>query len=194
MHSSTYIAIPASVLSMATALARQCSATTVRERVLISQAVALAVSEHLQRTAGLHTDAGRSASLRYAELLDICDYQANGWRVEMRSVTHVERQALYVPTMPLMVGVLADFYVGVQVDKDLIGAEMLGWARGADLAGAELSPNGLFASLPLEELQPFAVLPEQLRQARPLDARQEHAFEAWQARAERIMRGVREVL
>lgn len=133
MNSTTYIPLPASALSTVAVLARQCSATTVRERVLVSHVVALAVREYLQRTTGLPTDAGRSASLRDVELLDICDFNANDWHVEIRVVTNVEGLALYVPTVPLMVGVLADFYVGARVEKDLTGAEMLGWARCADL-------------------------------------------------------------
>lgn len=52
----------------------------------------------------------------------------------------------------------------------------------------------MFATLPLEELQPFEVLSGLLQQARPIDARQEHAFEAWQARTDLIVRGVSEVL
>ena len=93
-----------------------------------------------------------------------------------------------------MVGVLSDFYVGARVEKDLTGVEILGCARCADLAKAELSANGLFAMLPLEELQPFETLPEQLQKARAFDPSQEHAFEVWQARADRIMRAVSEVL
>ncbi len=69
MNSPMYIPISASALSSAAELARQCSATTVRERVLVSQIVTLAVREYLHRTAGLHTDAGRSAILKYVELL-----------------------------------------------------------------------------------------------------------------------------
>ena len=87
MNGPMYIPISASALSTAAELARQCSATAVRERVLVSQVVALAVREYLHRTAGLQTDAGRSASLKYVELLDICDFNANDWRVEMRVVT-----------------------------------------------------------------------------------------------------------
>ena len=87
----------------------------------------------------------------------------------MRVVTHVEQPALYVPTVPLMVGVLSDFYVGARVEKDLTGMELLGYARCADLADTELSANGLFATLPLEELQPFETLPEQLQKARTFD-------------------------
>src|SRR5262249_33745068 len=158
------------------------------------QVVALTVREHLHRTAGLQADAGRCASLKYVELLDICDFNANDWRIEMRVITNVEPLALYVPTVPLMVGVLSDFYVGARVGKDLTGVEMLGCARCADLAKAELSANGLFALLPLEELQPFEALPEQLHKTRAFDASQEHAFKVWQARADRIMRAVSEVL
>src|SRR2546426_982425 len=175
MHGTMYIPIAASALSVAAELARQCSTTTIRERVLVSQVVALAVREYLHRTAGLSTDAGRSAALKYVELLDICDFNANDWQVELRVVTNVERLALYVPTVPLMVGVLADFYVSARVEKDLTGAEMLGCARSADLAEAELSANGLFAMLPLEELQPFETLPEQLQKTRAFDPSQAHA-------------------
>src|SRR4051794_11904971 len=152
MNGTLYIPISTNALSTAAELARQCSVSTVRERVLVSQVVMLAVIEYLHRTVELRTDAGCSASLQYVELLDICDFNASNWRVEMRVVTHVERLALYVPTVPLMVGVLADFYVGARVEKDLTSAEILGYARGADLAEAELSANGLFAILPLEEL------------------------------------------
>src|SRR5215510_11707022 len=183
MNGPMYIPISANALSTAAELARQCSATTVRERVFVSQVVALAVREYLHRTAGIQTGAGRSAALKYAELLDICDFNASDWRVEMRVVTHVERLALYVPTVPLMVGVLADFYVGAQVEKDLTGVEILGYARCADLDAAELSANGLFAILPLEELQPFEVLSAQLQKARAVDAGQDHVFEVWQGRA-----------
>src|SRR5215813_5010819 len=184
MNSPMYIPVSASALSTAAELARQCSATTLRERVLVSQVVTLAVREYLYRTAGLQTGAGRSTVLKYVELLDICDFNANDWRVEMRVVTDVERLALYVPTVPLMVGALSDFYVGARVEKDLTGAEMLGCARSADLAEAELSANGLFAMLPLEELQPFETLPEQLQRARAFDPSQEYVFEVWQARAD----------
>ena len=48
--------------------------------------------------------------------------------------------------------------------------------------------------LPLEELQPFAALPEQLQKARAFDPSQKNAFEVWQARTDRIMRAVSEVL
>jgi len=84
MNGPMYIPISANALSTAAELARQCSATTVRERVFVSQVVALAVREYLHRTAGIQTGSGRSAALKYVELLDICDFNANDWRVEMR--------------------------------------------------------------------------------------------------------------
>src|SRR4030095_15812569 len=189
MNGPMYIPITANALSTAAELARQCSATTVRERVFVSQVVALAVREYLHRAASIQTEAGRSDSLKYVELLDICDFSASDWRVEMRVVTNVERLALYVPTVPLMVGVFSDYYVGAQVEKDLTGVELLGCARCADLAEAELSANGLFAMLPLEELQPFETLPEQLQKARAFDTSQAHTFEVWQGSAGPAPRG-----
>ena len=44
MNGTLYMPISASALSTAAALARQCSMSTVRERVLVSHVVALAVS------------------------------------------------------------------------------------------------------------------------------------------------------
>jgi hypothetical protein len=120
MNGPMYIPISANALNTAAELARQCSATTVRERVFVSQVVALAVREYLHRTAGLRTDAGRSASLKYVELLDICDFSAGDWRVEMRVITHVERLALYVPTVPLMVLVVSE---RVALYRYLLGAD-----------------------------------------------------------------------
>ena len=91
MNVPMYIPMSVSTLSTAAELARQCSATAVRERVFASQVVALAVREYLHRTAGIQTGSGRSATLKYVELLDICDFNASDWRVEMRVVTHVEQ-------------------------------------------------------------------------------------------------------
>ena len=55
MNGPMYIPISVSALSTAAELARQCSATAVRERVFVSQVVALAVQEYLHRTAGIQT-------------------------------------------------------------------------------------------------------------------------------------------
>src|SRR5262245_19625750 len=112
MHNVMSIPVSANALTTAADLARQCPTTVVRERVLISQGVALTVREHLRRTTGLHTRAGRSASLQYVDLLDVCDFTANHWRVEVRTITHTDQLALYVPTVPLIVRVLARIYAG----------------------------------------------------------------------------------
>ena len=194
MNGETRIPIQKQDIQRAAELARQCSSAVVRERVLVSRSAALALREGLERRFNLTTADGRSSQLNYVELLDICDFLAGNWRIETRAMMAVEREALYMPTMPLMVGVLSDFYVCAQVDKDLVGVEVLGFARRADLAEADLSANGLFAILPLEELQSFDLLPAALKETRDFDSTQTRMFEEWQERAERIIRGFNEVL
>ena len=93
-----------------------------------------------------------------------------------------------------MVGLLADFYLGAEIDRDLAEVTILGFANRADLAAADLSANGLFALLPAEELRPFDQLPELLRGDRVGDQAELRLFDEWQARAERIVKGVSEVL
>src|SRR2546430_7973253 len=107
MNGTSYIPIFAHTLRRAADLARQCSSTAVRERVLISHAAALALREHLHGTAPHKTEDGRSSLLKYVELLDICDFRVGNRQIEVRAMTTVERMALYVPTMPMMVGVLS---------------------------------------------------------------------------------------
>jgi len=188
------ISISSAMLRQAAALARQCSSTAVRERVLVSQAAALAFRDHLRQSFGIETADGRSGAQRFVDLLDICDFGAGNWQIELRAMMTAERQALYVPTMPLMVGVLSDFYVSLQIDRELTGLEALGFARRADLAGAELSANGLFAILPVEVLLPIEQLRGGLEQKRESDAAEMRLFEEWQTRADRILRGLSEVL
>src|SRR5262245_49756266 len=118
MNESIFIPITTVMLQQAAALARQCSTAAVRERVLISQSAALALRDHLRGSFGIETIDGRSGATRFVELLDLCDFGAGNWRIELRAMMTVERQALYVPTMPLMVGVLSDFYVCSQIDKE----------------------------------------------------------------------------
>ena len=151
-------------LKEAAALARQCSAAAVRERVLISQSAARSFRSYLEQVHNLSTRDGRSAQLKYVELLDICDFRVGNWFVELRAMMDVEQQALYVPTMSMMVGALSDYYVCAQVNRDLLEVEILGFVPRSDLAGAEVSANGLFAILSLEELQPFELLAEALKE------------------------------
>lgn len=167
-------------------LAWRCSSMATRERVLVSQAVALAIRDHLKESNGVESASGRSGSPKYVELLDICDFQAAGRYVEVRAVTSVERLALYMPTVPMMVGVLSDFYICAQVNADLSATTIQGYAGRADLAGCDLSANGLFAILTLENLQPFTALPERLKEEIAPDSARVQGFEQWQARADEI--------
>ncbi len=175
-------------------LARRCSSVAARERALVSQAVALAIRDYLGRDFQVLTQDGRSASSKYVELLDVCDFKAVNWLVEVRAMTNVERLALYVPTMPLMVGILSDFYVCAQVDEKLTRAELQGFANRADLATADLSENSLFAILPVEELRPLEELRGTLSEDKPSNSELERLFGEWQSRAERVFRAVSELL
>src|SRR5262245_57283782 len=112
----------------------------------------------------------------------------------MRVALATEQSALRAPAMPLMVGLLADFYLGAEIDRDLAEVTILGFAIRSDLAAADLSANGLFTLLPVEDLRPFDQLPELVRGDRPGDQAELRLYDEWQARAERIIKGVSEVL
>src|SRR5437867_8533413 len=101
----TQINISRSVLHRAGELAEKCSSGAVRERVLVSQAVALAFRQYLHQRFDSEevTTNGRSGHIKYVELLDVCDFNIRGWQIDVRSITTAERDALYVPTVPLMV-------------------------------------------------------------------------------------------
>lgn len=175
--------------------ARQCASSAAQERVLVSQACSLAIREHLLETGGLSTTDWRSGSTKYIELLDLCDFRtAGGWTVEVRVITPAEREALHVPTMPLMVGVFSDYYLSVQVNNSLTEAAIFGYATRNDLAEADLTSNGLFAVLPNDELHPFNELTTRLRESAPIESGKFSRFDEWRGRAEQIMNGVRDVL
>lgn len=218
MSNVARIVISKEQLHKAAELARQCSSTSVRERVLVSQAVALAVRKYLEQFPEIETADGRSALLKYVELLDIADFQSRCFHVEVRAVTNVEQMALYVPTMPLMVGLLSDLYICAQVNSSLTEAVIYGYAEREDLGNADLSTNGLFAILPIEDLKPIEKLPEQLGhaaqvvQAMLLDEtdwgyrldgevpesdrtnRPKLTYDEWQARTDRIIAAVSELI
>jgi SNF2 family DNA or RNA helicase len=188
------IKIGRGLLEQAAGLARRCSSAAVRERVLVSHAVALALRNHLLGSYGLRSKDGRSGSADFAELLDVCDFECGGRRVEVRTITETDRPLLYVPTMPLMVGVLSDVYVCAKVGNDLKAASLHGYARREDLGGAELSGNGLMALLPVDDLRPAEDLAGELSGTNESDPQRSKHFEEWQLRAERIMRVVHDVL
>src|SRR5689334_7992611 len=131
MDDGIRIAIDKALIDQAARLARQCSTTVTRQRVLVTQSVALALKQYVGSSFNLATEVGRSNSLKFIELLDICDFQANGWFVEVRINTSLEEDVLQVPTTPLMVGVLSDFYVCARVGPTLENAEILGFATRA---------------------------------------------------------------
>ncbi|HEV7858772.1 MAG TPA: DUF1822 family protein [Pyrinomonadaceae bacterium] len=194
MSNQRRIHIPRDFVYSAAQLARQCSSEQTRERALVSQSVALAIRSHLEAAAALNTNNGRSAGQKFLELLDVCDFKVNDWQLEVRVITNVKEIALYVPTMPLMVGVLSDFYLCAQVDTDLTSVEVIGYAPRGALAGADLSANGLLALLPPDELESFETLPEALKRQREIDANEIHLFDEWQTRADRIVRGLSHLL
>jgi hypothetical protein len=123
----TQLSISRNVLRRAGELAEKCSSGVVRERVLVSQAVALSFRQYVHERFDSEqvTSDGRSGLLKYVDLLDICDFKVRGWQVDVRSITTAEREALYVPTVPLMVGVLSDFYVCAQVDSTITAADIM---------------------------------------------------------------------
>jgi hypothetical protein len=194
MTDGAQLTISKELLHEAAELARLCSSEATAERVLVSRAAALALREYLRKESGVESEDGRSGSLKYVDLLDVCDFKAGGWSVEVRAVAAGGRAGLFVPTVPLMVGVISDYYVAVQVDSNLAEVRVLGYATREDLSGAELTPNALFAILPPEELRAFATLPQALTGQPIFDQAALRAFDEWRARAERIMRGVQEVL
>ena len=181
------IPITDDLLRQAAELAKKCSSAAARERALVSRAVSLAVMNYLEREFALKNEDGRSANLKFVELLDLADFRIGGRYVEVRAITQRVDPALYVPTMPVMVGLLADYYLAARVANSFNEAELFGFAGRAEMAEAELSANGLFAILPLELLRPLSELPDALKEPSHLDPQQKRMFDDWQARADRIL-------
>lgn len=175
-------------------VARLCSKDAIKERIVVSQAVALAVRESLRQVANLDTNPGRSSDVKYVEILDICDFQHHKWTIEVRVITNVRELALYVPTMPLMVGVFSDFYLLTAVNAELTEAQIFGFATREMLAKAELTSNGMFAVVPLSELKPFSELIEELQQEKNEDSEQEERLANWGDRAARVVKGLNSIL
>lgn len=194
MNNETRINIPREYLLQASAQARECSSQAVRERVLVSQAVTIAVRDLVESRTQLATEPGRSAETKYVDLLDICDFKVNNWHLEVRVITNVKELALYVPTMPLMVGILSDFYLCVIVDQTLSSAEILGYATRDGLADSELSDNGLFALLAVDELQPLEMLISLLSRPHTVPREELRVYDEWQERADRIVRALQDAL
>lgn len=182
------------ILRAALESARHYSSSQVRARVVTTRVVASTV-RGLIEDAGLRTADGRLMRPGVAELLDIADFEAGPWRVEVRvvaesvSAVHVgkEKEALkvglLVPTVPLMVGAFADFYLAVTVDRQLSRLATLGFVGLSDLGRARLNSDGLFLEMEREELTPFSLLPAFLRLPRSLNEDHLELMESWQLRA-----------
>lgn len=194
MEESIIIEIEPAHRHRAASLARNRSTDAVKERVYVSQTVALALREKLRRDWALETEDGRSAVVAFVELLDLCDFRIGGRVVEVRVMTVSPSSALYVPTMPLMVGVPADYYICASVDDGLNRAGVFGFAHRADLAEAELTANGLFAVLELDQLRPFGDLARSIADDPAPSPAQVEFYEEWRIRAERIVGCMGEVL
>ncbi len=181
-------------LHEAAEVARLCSKDATKERVLVSQAVRFAVQEHLQRAVNLTAEPGRSSDAKYVELLDICDFRCRDWSVEVRALTRARETALYVPTMPLMVGVFSDFYILAVVNAELTEASVFGYATREMLGDATLTENRMFAIIAASELKPFTEFAEELRRARNKTDEENGQSADWENRAERIIKGLNSIL
>ena len=158
----------------------------VRERLLVSKAVSLAIRNYIDEQTGQRTVDGRSADIHYGELLDVSDFAINNWFVEVRTVTNIAKVGLYVPTVPVMVGFLSHYYVCAQVDINLSKVDVFGFASRFEMASAELSTNGLMAHLPIDELKPLAELIPLVSKPRLIDPHALSLFDDWQERATRL--------
>ena len=174
-------------LREASALARSCATSGTRTRVLVTRAAILAIREYLEDYYGLQTSDGRAVRPEFVELLDLADFEAGDWRVEVRLLSDRDDQRVQVPTMPLLVGATADIYLAISIDRRLSRVELVGFTRQSDLATAELSANGLFAILPRTSLHPAMSLVELLAGPRPIDDWRIDFTETWQQDALRIV-------
>lgn len=181
-------------IHQASEIARKCSSESVRDRVLVSQTVALAASDFLHRKYNLPVTDGRSLDAKFIELLDVCDFNCNNWLVETRALMDFKMPALYIPTMPLMVGFFSDFYLFLQVNQNLSEATVFGYASEIQLSEAELTPNGMFAVVPLNTLAPISSLASELRKPKPDSLREKRKFQEWENKATRVLEGLNNLL
>jgi len=181
-------------IHQASEIARKCSSEATRQRVLVSQTAALAVGDYLHRKFNLTVSSGRSSDAKFTELLDVCDFRCHQWNIEMRTIMAAKNSALFVPTMPLMVGIFSDFYLCIQVDQNLSQASLYGYATDRQLNNAELTPNGMFAVLSTDELTPIPMLASELRKEKPTSANEQKEFYEWEQKASRILTGLNELL
>jgi|GEM_PF-110977 len=174
--------------------ARNGTTERVRNRLFVSYTLNRAVRDFFETSFGISTQNGRSVDDKYSELLDVNDFFVGGWSLEVRVLTNVEDIALYVPTLPLIVGYVSDFYVCVKTDSALSTVEILGFTHADRLGEADLSSNGLMAIMQLDDLQPWEQLKQYVESAKPDDLQQLALFNEWQTRARKLSENVEQIL
>lgn len=194
MSTNIQLEITREVLEQAAAAARSASTKKAKQRLLVSQAVSLTIRDYLEREHGVECSDGRAEKTDYSDLLDVNDFSANGWTVEIRTATESDERSIHVPTIPMIVGYLSDLYVAAVVDRHLTKIEILGFADRKLIADADLSPNGLMAILPDDELISIQEFIEAIGSQRESDPKDIRLFDEWADRAGRLSRKLEQIL
>lgn len=194
MKANIRLEITREVLENAAASAQAASTKKAKQRLLVSQAVSLTFRDHLEKDHGLECFDGRAEKSDYSDLLDVNDFAVNGWSVEVRTATDSDERAIYIPTIPMIVGFLSDYYVAAIVDRHLTIVEILGFANRKLVADADLAPNGLMAILPEDELLSIEEFVSLIHASHTQDAESIRLFEEWTTRAGRLSRKLEQIL
>ena len=194
MDTTIKLQITRDVLEEAAASAQLASTKKSKQRLLVSQAISLTFRDHLQTEYGVECFDGRAEKTDYSDLLDVNDFSVNGWAVEVRTATETDERAIYIPTIPMIVGFLSDLYVAAIVDRHLTTVDILGFADRKLVADADLAPNGLMAILPDNELLSMEEFVETIRSSHESDGNNIRLFEEWTTRAERLSRKLEQIL
>lgn len=194
MDTTVKLEITREVLEQAAASARSATTKKAKQRLLVSQAVSLTFRDHLETEYGVECFDGRAEKADYSDLLDVNDFSVNGWAVEVRTATETDERAIYIPTIPMIVGFLSDLYVAAVVNRHLTEVEILGFADRKLVADADLAPNGLMAILPDDELLSMDGFVETIKSTHEPNEENIRLYEEWTTRAERLSRKLEQVL
>lgn len=194
MNTNVKLPITQDVLSQAASFARTASTKRTKQRLLVAQAVNLTLRDYLEREFDLESFNGRAEKNNYSDLLDVNDFSVNGWAVEIRTANEVDEPGIYIPTIPMIVGVLSDIYVSAVVNRYLTEVDILGFADRQLIADADLARNGLMAILPSDELLPMEEFLNKVRSPNLKDDKNGQLFEEWSTRAGRISRKLEQIL
>jgi superfamily II DNA or RNA helicase len=177
------------------AMAARCGASDkVRERILVSHTINSAIRDFFQQTFGVTTNKDQSTEIKFSELLDVNRFTSNDWSLDVRVLMNVDEPAVYVPTLPLIVGFVSDFYIFVKAESTLSTVEILGFISSDQLEEADLSANGLMAIYPLDDLRPWNELKACVQVAKHREPQETLLFEEWHARAANLSATVEQVL